>query len=205
MSTELNETSYVLGQQIGNDLKNQEIAIEFETFFDSIKDAYAGKESKYSMEETQGIMTKLQGALQEKAQARANVAGEANMTEGLAYLTENKAKDGVQITESGLQYLVLETGAGATPSAESIVEVHYEGKLINGTIFDSSYQRGETASFPVNRVIAGWTEALQLMKEGDVWEVTIPAALAYGSQGAGEVIGPNATLIFKVELVKVQA
>ena len=111
--------------------------------------------------------------------------------------------EGVTVTASGLQYKVITAGSGNSPSAESEVETHYEGKLIDGTVFDSSYQRGQTTTFPVNRVIAGWTEALQLMKEGDVWELTIPSALAYGTQGAGGVIGPNATLVFKVELIKV--
>lgn len=201
--SELLEQSYVLGQQVGKDLSNQEIEIDFKTFFESIEDAYTGKESKYDDAKTGEIMAKLQAGLQAKAEARANVAGAENQKVGLAYLEENKDKEGVIVTESGLQYKVLQEGSGASPSAESTVETHYEGKLIDGTIFDSSYQRGQTTSFPVNRVIAGWTEALQLMKEGDVWELTIPSALAYGSQGAGGVIGPNATLIFKVELVKV--
>lgn len=203
MNNDLHDMSYVLGQQIGNDLKNQEIDIDFDTFFLSIKDAYSGKENKFTAEENHLIMAKLQNSLQDKAMARAAMAGENNLSQGITYLAENKEKEGVITTESGLQYKIIQTGNGNSPKVDSTVETHYEGKLLDGTIFDSSYQRGETTRFPVNQVIAGWTEALQLMKEGDVWELTIPAALAYGSQGAGGLIGPQATLIFKVELVKV--
>ena len=203
MSTELNDFSYVLGQQIGNDLKNQEIEVDFDTFFDSIKGAYTGAENKFSPEENQMIMAKLQNQLQDKSAERAAKARGENIVQGQAYLEENGKKEGVTTTASGLQYRVLEAGNGNSPKVDSTVETHYEGKLIDGTVFDSSYQRGETTSFPVNQVIAGWTEALQLMKEGDVWELVIPAALAYGTQGAGGLIGPQATLVFKVELVKV--
>jgi FKBP-type peptidyl-prolyl cis-trans isomerase FklB len=130
--------------------------------------------------------------------------GKVNKDLGDAFLAENKKIEGVNVTTSGLQYRVLETGTGATPEATSTVETNYEGTLINGTVFDSSYQRGESVSFPVNGVIPGWTEALQLMKEGDVWELVIPSELAYGAQGAGGVIEPYATLKFKIELIKVK-
>ncbi len=120
------------------------------------------------------------------------------------YLTDNAGAEGVQTTASGLQYKVLQEGSGNSPSAADTVEVHYEGWLIDGTVFDSSYKRGETISFPLNRVIAGWTEGLQLMKEGGICELTIPSDLGYGAGGAGGSIPPNATLIFKVELIKVQ-
>ena len=141
--------------------------------------------------------------MQAKAVEKSAEQGGVNLAEGTEYLEKNKAAEGVTITDSGLQYKVLTSGNGATPTAESSVETNYEGKLLDGTIFDSSFARGESATFPVAGVIAGWTEALQLMKEGDVWEVTVPAALAYGSQGAGGQIGPHATLVFKVELIKV--
>lgn len=203
MNNDLNDMSYVLGQQIGNDLKNQEIVVDFDTFFLSIKEAYAGKENKFTQEENQLIMAKLQNSLQDKAMARAAKAGDENYKQAQAYLDKNKRQSDVTTTDSGLQYKILQSGNGQSPKVDSTVETHYEGKLLDGTIFDSSYQRGQTTSFPVNQVIAGWTEALQLMKEGDIWELTIPAALAYGSQGAGGLIGPQATLIFKVELIKV--
>ncbi len=203
MDTQLDKVSYVLGQQIGNDLRTQEIEVNSEVFLSSIKSALNGEDNKLSPEEMHNVMSTFQAEMQAKAIERANKVGIANQEEGLKFLEENKTKDGIITTDSGLQYKVLSSGEGNTPGLTSQVEVHYEGKLLNGEIFDSSYQRGQTTSFPVNGVIAGWTEALQLMKEGDVWEIFIPSALAYGSQGAGGKIGPNATLNFKVELVKV--
>lgn len=202
--SELLETSYILGQQVGRDLSNQEIEIDFKTFFNSIENAYQGKDSKYDAAKTQEIMARLQEKLQTRAESKAKELGAANQAASLAYLQTNKEQSDITTTASGLQYKVLKSGnSEVSPSLDSTVETHYEGRLLDGTVFDSSYQRGESTSFPVNQVIAGWTEALQLMKEGDVWELTIPSVLAYGSQGAGELIGPNAALIFKVELIKV--
>ncbi len=133
-----------------------------------------------------------------------NEASETVELDHLGYLEKNAKADGVTVTSSGLQYKVLESGEGKSPALNSVVKVHYEGTLVDGTKFDSSYDRGAPAQFPVNGVIAGWTEALQLMKEGDVWELTIPADIAYGARGApGTPIGPGATLVFKVELVEV--
>ncbi|HIN94672.1 MAG TPA: FKBP-type peptidyl-prolyl cis-trans isomerase [Planctomycetes bacterium] len=126
-----------------------------------------------------------------------------NQEEGSKFLSENAQQEGVVSLPSGLQYKVIETGEGDQPGPSDVVKVHYEGRLIDGTVFDSSIERGVPAEFPVNRVIAGWTEALQLMTVGSQWELYIPADLAYGAQGAGGVIGPNATLIFKVELLDI--
>ncbi len=204
METQKDKVSYILGRQVGNDMKNQGMDINVELFAEGLKGFMTGEESKLSQAEEMATMEAWQAEMQAKAMEQAQKAGEANMAAGVAYLEENKTKEGVQVTASGLQYKVIKSGAGKSPSAESEVETHYEGKLIDGTIFDSSYQRGSTTSFPVNRVIAGWTEALQMMKEGDVWELVIPSALAYGAQGAGGMIGPNSTLIFKVELIKVK-
>lgn len=135
-------------------------------------------------------------------------AGESNALKniriGSDFLLKNKKKEGVKVTKSGLQYKILEKGTGKSPKATDTVETHYEGKLISGKVFDSSYKRGQPTSFPVNRVIKGWTEALQMMKEGSKWELYIPSKLAYGERGAPPVIGPNETLIFKVELIKVK-
>ena len=128
---------------------------------------------------------------------------EKNLKEGAAFLAANAKKEGVKTTESGLQYKITKRGMGATPRATSRVSVHYEGRLISGKVFDSSLKRGEPSEFPVNMVIKGWTEALQLMKEGGEWELYIPSTLGYGTRGAGADIGPNATLIFKVQLIKV--
>ena len=203
METQMEKVSYIIGRQIGSDFKTQGIDVNADIFMESFKAALNGEDSKISLEDQQVVMAQFQTEMQAKAMEKAQELGAENLKIGNEYLENNKAQDGVKVTESGLQYKVMTEGTGATPTAESTVEVHYEGKLIDGTVFDSSYQRGQTTSFPVGGVIAGWTEALQLMKEGDVWELTIPAALAYGSQGAGAQIGPNSTLIFKVELIKV--
>jgi FKBP-type peptidyl-prolyl cis-trans isomerase FklB len=203
METQMDKVSYIIGRQIGGDFKTQGINVNADIFMSAFNSAMLGEESKITMEETQIVMNEFQAQMQAAAMEKAGEAGGENLELGNAYLEANKAKDGVEVTASGLQYKVMTMGEGATPTAESSVEVHYEGTLIDGTVFDSSYKRGETTSFPVAGVIAGWTEALQLMKEGSVYELTIPAALAYGSQGAGGQIGPNATLNFKVELVKV--
>lgn len=136
-------------------------------------------------------------------QAAIAAAGEANLAASEAFLAENATREGVVVTESGLQYEVIEAGEGASPNAEDTVEVHYRGTLVDGTEFDSSYKRGETVSFGVSQVIAGWTEALQLMSPGAKWKLFIPADLAYGPGGAGNLIGPNAALVFEVELVSV--
>ncbi len=204
MNNETEKVSYIIGRQVGGDLKKQNVEIDLDSFSKGIRSSYLGEASEITEEETVAIMTQFEQKMNEAAQNIQNEMGEKNLMEGKAYLEENKSKEGVEVTESGLQYLVLENGSGATPGLTDKVEVHYEGTLIDGTVFDSSYQRNETISFPVNGVIPGWTEALQLMKEGDVWELTIPGDIAYGAQGAGGAIGPHAVLRFKVELIKVQ-
>lgn len=195
--------SYIIGRDMAANFQKQGIEIEPEALLSGLKDAIGGTPSKLSQEEIQNTMMQLQMQMQEKQQASAGASGEQNKQEGEAFLQENKEKEGVHTLPSGLQYQVLESGSGKTPSASSQVTTHYEGTLINGTVFDSSYERGEPATFPVNGVIAGWTEALQLMKEGDKWRLFIPGNLAYGSRGAGADIGPNSTLIFDVELLQV--
>ncbi len=204
MESDQQKVSYIIGRQIGGDFKKQSIEIKFDDFFQGVRSSFLGEASE--IEETE--VARVMGAFQEKMKAAheelTNEATKMNLAEGEAFLAENKKIEGVTTTESGLQYRVLESGTGATPELTSEVETHYEGTLIDGTVFDSSYQRGETVSFPVNGVIPGWTEALQLMKEGDVWELAIPSTLAYGEQGAGGAIQPNATLKFKIELIKVK-
>ncbi|MFT6070719.1 MAG: FKBP-type peptidyl-prolyl cis-trans isomerase FklB [Bacteriovoracaceae bacterium] len=204
METDQQKVSYIIGRQIGGDFKKQSIEIKFDDFFQGVRSSFLGEASE--IEETE--VARVMGAFQEKMKAAheelTNEAAKMNLAQGEAFLAENKKIEGVTTTESGLQYRVLESGTGATPELTSTVETHYEGTLIDGTVFDSSYQRGETVSFPVNGVIPGWTEALQLMKEGDVWELAIPSTLAYGEQGAGGAIQPNATLKFKIELIKVK-
>jgi FKBP-type peptidyl-prolyl cis-trans isomerase FklB len=195
--------SYIIGRDMAANFTKQGITIEADALLMGLKEALDGKPSQLSQEEIQSSMMQLQMQMQEKQQASAGASGEQNKKEGEAFLQENKGKSGVTTLPSGLQYEVLESGSGKTPSKSSNVTTHYHGTLINGTVFDSSYERGEPATFPVNGVIAGWTEALQLMKEGDKWRLYIPGDLAYGPRGAGGDIGPNTTLIFDVELLQV--
>jgi FKBP-type peptidyl-prolyl cis-trans isomerase FklB len=204
MSIEWKKVSYILGQQIGGDLKNQGIQADMDTFCSSLKSAFAGEPSEMAADEIQEVMTGFQSFMQEKQMEMMKVESEKNLAEGSAFLESNKSQDGVQTLPSGLQYRVLTEGEGAKPSAEDTIEAHYEGRLIDGMVFDSSYQRGEPATFPVNRVIAGWTEALQLMGVGSKWQLFIPADLAYGEQGAPPAITPNSTLIFDVELLSIK-
>ena len=199
----MDKVSYIIGRQIGADFKKQGIEINFEHFSQGARSAFLGEESDISAEDTNTIMTGFQAKMQEQMMRMQNEIGEKNQAEGAAFLEENKKRKGVEVTDSGLQFLKLESGSGKTPTENDKVEVHYEGTLVDGTVFDSSYQRGETITFPVNAVIPGWTEALQLMKEGDIFELAIPSNLAYGAQGAGNTITPHSTLKFKVELKKV--
>lgn len=195
--------SYGIGMNIGHDFKRQELKINPELVARGITDVMAGKDTLLTDEEVQSTIAELQKQLKEKRDAEMKAMGEKNKVEGAKFLAENAKKDGVKTTASGLQYKVVKEGTGPTPKAEDKVQVNYRGKLVDGTEFDSSYKRGQPATFPVNGVIKGWTEALQLMKEGAQYEVVIPAELAYGERGAPPVIGPNATLVFDVELLKV--
>ncbi|RDV16917.1 FKBP-type peptidyl-prolyl cis-trans isomerase [Pontibacter diazotrophicus] len=192
--------SYIIGRDMANNLKKQGIDIESDPFVKGMKEVLEGKPSTLSQDEVQQAMMALQ---QEMAQKQ-NSAGSENKQAGEAFLAENKNNEGVKTLPSGLQYQVLQEGSGKSPSATDTVTTHYHGTLIDGTVFDSSYERNEPATFPVNGVIAGWTEALQMMKEGSKWRLFIPANLAYGAQGAGGTIGPNSTLIFDVELLSVK-
>ncbi len=198
--TEKDKISYIFGQQVASDILNQGVEIDKDIFLNSLKSFFDGEDPAMTIPEMEEVLR----SVQEKMQAQHSASGEENIAKGEAFLTANKEKEGVITTDSGLQYLVKESGSGKTPLATDTVVTHYEGRTIDGKVFDSSYKRGQPASFPVNRVIAGWTEALQLMSEGDKWELYIPADLAYGSQGAGADIAPNETLIFAIELITVQ-
>jgi FKBP-type peptidyl-prolyl cis-trans isomerase FklB len=189
LDTPKSRISYTIGVNIGQDFKSQKMDVDADVLLMGLKDSMAGKELRLTDEEM-------------AAEMEAMVA--KNKVEGEAFLAENAKKEGVVVTESGLQYKVLEPGEGDSPQADDVATVHYRGTLINGTQFDSSYDRGEPATFPVGGVIAGWTEALQLMKPGAKWQLVIPAELAYGERGAGQDIGPNATLLFDVELISVE-
>lgn len=192
------KASYGLGVIIGMNLKVQGgDSLDVETLNIALRDTYLGKPLKMDQQKSSMVV---QQYMQQAAERKAVKA----KAESLAFLENNKKQDGVQVTASGLQYKVVTAGNGKKPAAEDNVTVHYTGKLVDGTVFDSSLERNEPASFGVNQVIPGWTEALQLMKEGDKWQLFIPSELAYGEQGAGGgQIPPNATLIFEVELIKV--
>jgi len=169
-----------------------------------VKDALAGGKLAMTNEEAGAVLRELQAELQKKQEATMAQVGDANKKEGAAFLAANKSKEGVVALPDGLQYKIVKAGNGPKPTAGDTVVCNYRGTLINGKEFDSSYKRGQPASFPVSGVIRGWTEALQLMPVGSKWELYVPAELAYGERGAGADIGPGATLVFEVELLSIQ-
>ncbi|WP_043530969.1 FKBP-type peptidyl-prolyl cis-trans isomerase [Litchfieldella xinjiangensis] len=194
--------SYSLGVTLGQSLVQDVAELDLDAFSQALEDVYADNELAMTEEEMAEALTRFQEQAMAESQRQAQEQASKNLELGEAFLEENAEKEGVTVTESGLQYEVLEEGDGESPTAESTVEVHYEGRLLDGTVFDSSYERGEPVSFQVGQVIEGWQEALQLMSVGDTWMVYIPADLAYGPRGQGP-IGPNETLTFKVELLGV--
>jgi len=196
--------SYSIGADIGNKLKSQSIDVDPDAFAQGLKDAISGNKLLMTEQEIKESLSSLQKEMMEKQAERTKQLSEKNKKEGDAFLAENKKKEGVKTLPSGLQYKVITEGTGKTPKAEDTVITNYRGTLIDGTEFDSSYKRGQPATFPVKGVIPGWTEALQLMKEGSKWELFIPASLAYGERGAGNLIGPYTTLIFEIELISVK-
>lgn len=195
--------SYSYGMTLGQNFKLQEMDVDLDIFLKGLKDGVSGAEPMMTAEEVEQVKKEIQDEMTAKAKARAEARALKNTEDGAAYLAENGQKEGVVTLESGLQYKIIEEGTGPSPSVVENVTVHYTGTLIDGTEFDSSHKRGEPATFPVGGVIPGWTEALQLMKEGAKWQLVIPSALAYGERGAGPLIGPNAVLLFDVELIKV--
>jgi FKBP-type peptidyl-prolyl cis-trans isomerase FklB len=198
------DVSYSIGLSVGRDLLENRVPVDPKQLVAGIMDALSKTKPRLSDEQVAATMTRFEQQMQQKAEARMASAGEKNKATGAAFLAENAKKEGIQTTASGLQYRVVKQGTGASPNANSTVSCHYEGTLLNGEIFDSSFKRGEPAEFPVNRVIAGWTEVLQLMKEGGSVEVFIPSDLAYGDRGAPPAIGPGETLVFKIDLQKVK-
>ncbi len=206
LKTEKDKISYAIGLDVGNGLKKNEIDVDADIVARAIKDILAGNKPLMTDEEVKTTITALQKDLQAKQQEKMKALGDKNKKEGEAFLAKNKTKEGVKTLPSGLQYKVITQGKGKTPKASDTVTVQYRGTLIDGTEFDSSYKRGQPATFPVSGVIKGWTEALQLMKEGSKWQLVIPSDLAYGASGTqGGPIGPNAVLIFEVELVSIKA
>ena len=198
------KASYSIGYDIGETFKKQKIELNMDALVAGLKEAIGGKEATLSKEDREKTLQAFQKEMMEKQIAASKEAATKNQAEGEKFLEENKKKDGVKTTASGLQYKVLKEGSGASPKETDTVVTNYRGTLIDGTEFDSSYKRNEPASFPVNRVIKGWTEALQLMKPGAKYQLYIPSSLAYGERGAGQLIGPNATLVFEVELLSIK-
>ena len=201
---ELDKISYALGLSMGNNFKNSGIqTLNVKDFTDGVAAVFEGAKPKMSYTEAKAEIQKYFEAMAARQEEENKAKVKINEEAGAAYLAKNKEREGVHVTSSGLQYEVLKEGNGKQPSANDSVTVHYTGKLLDGTVFDSSVERGEPATFGVTQVIPGWIEALQLMKEGAQWRLHIPSNLAYGPAGAGNVIGPNETLIFDVELIKV--
>lgn len=196
---------YAWGMNIATTMKRQGVEMNADMMKRAIDDAAAGKTFLLNETEARQIMTTYQQELRTKGEAKKKEQGAKNKVEGVKFLEENKHKDGVKTTASGLQYKVLTEGGGAMPKADDTVVTHYRGTLLSGTEFDSSIKRGSPAEFPVNGVIPGWTEALQLMKKGSKWQLFVPSELAYKERGAGADIGPNAALIFEVELLDIKA
>ena len=196
--------SYALGMSMGNNFRASGIeSLDVESFTEGVSAVFAGKQPLMTYAEAKQIIQDFFTQMQQMQQAAAEQAAKINAEKGQKYLAENGARPEVKTTASGLQYEVLEEGTGAQPSATDSVTVHYTGKLLDGTVFDSSVNRGEPATFPLNRVIPGWTEGVQLMKEGAKYTFFIPSDLAYGAQGVPNAIPPHSTLIFDVELIKV--
>ena len=204
-NNQLDRLSYALGMSMGNNFKSSGIEkIVSSDFADGVAAVYEGATPKMSYDEAKAVIQSFFSQLQEKQNAAMAEMARVNAEAGKAFLAENAKRSEVKTTASGLQYEVIAEGDGNKPSANNTVKVHYTGSLIDGTVFDSSVQRGEPAVFGVTQVIPGWVEALQMMTVGSKWRLFIPSELAYGANGTGNIIGPNATLIFEVELLGIE-
>lgn len=197
-----NRASYAIGMNMGRSMKEQEVPIDLDLLIQGIKDGLSGGETLLTDEEMQSAMQEFQQMMMQKAQEKQAKQADENKAAADEFFAANKDKEGVQTTESGLQYQIITEGDGPKPTAEDQVTVHYVGTLLDGTKFDSSIDRGQPATFPVSGVIAGWTEALQMMPVGSKWKLWIPPDLAYGPRGQGP-IPPNSTLVFEVELLSI--
>ena len=204
LETNKDKASYIIGVQLGTQMSQTKDDIDLDKVMLGLKESFAGKEPRMKKEEMMAAMQEFQKGIQEKQQAKMTEMGSKNAKEGETFLAENKKKDGIVTLPSGLQYKVITAGKDKSPKASDTVVTHYRGSLLDGKVFDSSYERGEPVTFPVNGVIPGWTEALQKMKAGDKWQLFIPSGLAYGEHGQGP-IGPNALLIFDIELLEIKA
>ena len=204
LKTEKERLSYAMGMDLGKQLRSRSVDIDPAVFAKALEDALSGGKTLLTDAEAKAALAAFQKAIMAKQAAEAKVAGEKNKAGGEAFLAANKGMEGVVTLPSGVQYKILTAGTGKTPTLADTVVCQYRGTLIDGKEFDSSYKRGQPATFPVKGVIKGWTEVLQLMPVGSKWQVFIPPDLAYGTRGAGADIGPNATLIFEVELVAIK-
>ena len=203
LKTDKDKTSYALGMNAGTNFKQQSIDVNTDVFVKGLKDALSGAKPLLTDDEMRSTLMVLQKEMMAKQTEKMQALGAKNKKEGEAFLAENKKKEGVVTLPSGLQYKIIKEGTGKMPKAADTVTTNYRGTLTDGTEFDSSYKRGEPATFPVNGVIPGWTEALQLMKTGSKWQLFIPSNLAYGERGTGP-IGPNAVLLFDVDLISIK-
>jgi len=204
LKNQKDKVSYSIGIAMGKNFKMQFIDIDPDILAKGIKDAFIGGKTLMTDQEMNETMTAYQKELAAKREELLKKLGEKNKTEGETFLAENKKKEGVKTLESGLQYKVIQAGSGKKPALSDTVTTHYRGTLIDGTEFDSSYRRGQPATFPVGSVIPGWKEALQLMEVGAKWQLFVPSNLAYGERAAGPNIGPYAALIFEVELISIE-
>jgi FKBP-type peptidyl-prolyl cis-trans isomerase FklB len=203
LKTEKEKFSYALGMNIGTGMKRQSVAVDPAILARGLKDSLAGGKTLMTEDEARATLKQMQDEMRQKQQAKMQEEGAANKKVGDAFLAANKSKEGVVTLPSGLQYKILKEGTGPKPASSDSVVCNYKGTLIDGKEFDSSYKRGQPATFPVTGVIKGWTEALQLMPVGSKWQLFVPSDLAYGERGAGADIGPGATLIFEVELMSI--
>jgi len=204
LKSEKEKISYSIGMDIGGNLKRGSVEVDPDLLARGLKDSYVGGKTLLTEDQARQAIADFQKTLMAKQAETMKKLSEKNKADGEKFLAENAKKEGVKVLSSGLQYKEITPGTGKSPKAADNVTTHYKGTLIDGTEFDSSYKRGQPATFPVSGVIAGWTEALQLMKEGAKWQLFVPSRLAYGERGAGQAIGPNATLIFEVELISVK-
>nr|NIS39761.1 FKBP-type peptidyl-prolyl cis-trans isomerase [Desulfuromonadales bacterium] len=197
------KASYGIGLDFGKQMTESDLGLDQAALIQGVKDGFGDGEAKLSAEELEAVKAEFITKLQTERETEMKAAAEKNLQKGQTFLKENADKEGVKTTESGLQYKVLTAGSGESPSQEDTVKVHYKGTLIDGTVFDSSYDRGQPAEFPVKGLIPAWQEALPMMKEGAKWKLFAPSDLAYGDKGAGQVIGPNEVLIFEMELIEI--
>jgi FKBP-type peptidyl-prolyl cis-trans isomerase FklB len=204
LTTQKDKFSYALGMNLGTSLHRQSVPVDPNILLRGLKDALAGGKTALTEDQAKAALREVQNEMRQKQQAEMQQQGEANKKEGEVFLAANKGKEGIVTLPSGLQYKILTAGTGPKPTSADTVVCNYRGTLINGTEFDSSYKRGQPATFPVSGVIKGWTEALPMMPVGSKWQLFIPADLAYGDRAPGPEIGPNSTLIFEVELLSIQ-